>query len=105
MDAYVGRGSLGPVEQAVEIRANGSGRDQAIVRQGRVAPADVGVVAEDAAEAEAVREGFEAAARVGDGGEVPPSFGWPEGVGRAVVEVLEQGQRLYGAAGLGGREK
>ena len=107
MDARlrVGSGSLGPVEQAVEIRANGTGRNQTIVRQGRVAPADVGVIAEDVAKAEALRQSFEAAAWVGDGGEVSSGLFWPEGVRCTVVEVLEQGQRLYGTAGLGGWKK
>ena len=86
--------SAAPSSSAAQVGAEQRGRDEAEVRQRAVAPADVGVVEEDAPEAALLAERREPRARIGDGDEL-----------RAVAagllpEVVEGRQRLDRPAGL-----
>ena len=86
-------------QQRAQVGAQQRGRHEAEVRQRAVAPADVGVVEEDAPEAALLAQGREPRARIGDGDEL-----------RAVAagllpEVVEGRQRLDRPAGLRGDDE
>jgi hypothetical protein len=85
---------LRAVEHRVEVDAEQRGGHEAEVRQGAVAAADLGVVAERAPEVVFLGDVEQAGARIGDGDPVSP-------VALARVEVLEQRQGLDRPAGLG----